>query len=296
MYLSDSLYVQYTFIFKSRFKMKKTAFFLIGMASMGCTTAWASDSENTFNSALNQRFTVYGGAQFYQAEGDFSSTKDGWPKYTVDLDDLGLDENEISPIFGAIFNLGKRWTLRFDYFGYHDDANTTAEFDFIFDDETVTAGADIDSSLDLDLYVINIAYNFYSTERAYFGVGLGVHIADIDLQVSGEGTSQGVVIGDESERINYTAPLPNLYIGGAYAFTETLLMKYSAGWMSLQYNDYDGELLFGNVALEYWPYEHAGLGIGYRYTKVDIDYDPGKKKEKYDVKLPGPMVYAVFGF
>lgn len=274
--------------------MKKTEVFLVVMVSMGCTTAWAGDK--IFNSALNQRLSVYGGAQLYQAEGDFSSTNDGSPKFTIDLDDLGLDENEISPVFGAIYNFGKRWTLRFDYFGYHDDAKTPAEFGFIFDDEIVTAGAYLDSSLDLDIYVANIAYNFYNTERAYFGVGLGVHLADIDLQISSESTAHGVVVGDDSERINYTAPLPNLYVGGAYAFTETLLLRYSAGWMSLEYGDYDGELLFGNAALEYWPFEHAGFGIGYRYTKVKIDYDPGDKKEDYNIKLPGPMVYAAFGF
>jgi hypothetical protein len=43
------------------------------------------------------------------------------------LDDLDLDENQISPIAGAIFNFGERWSLRLDYFGFHDDAKKTAE-------------------------------------------------------------------------------------------------------------------------------------------------------------------------
>ena len=194
--------------------MKKLWFYLFVGAWLGCTGAWAS--EQNFNSVLHHRFSFYGGAQFYQADGEFSSTKDGQPKYKVDLDDLGLDEDLATPIFGARYNFSRRWTLRFDYFGYHDDAKTTAAFDFDFGDEIVKAGAALDSSLDLDAYVINLAYNLYSTERAKFGVGLGVHIADIDLKISSQATLNGI--------------------------------------------------------------------------------DPGGKKEEYDVKLPGPLIYATFGF
>ena len=245
---------------------------------------------------MHHRFSVYGGAQLYQADGEFSSTKDGRPKTTLDLDDLGLDENLVTPVFGAHFNFGKKWTLRLDYFGYHDDAKTTAEFDFEFDDEVVTVGAKLDSSLDLDVYVINLAYNLYSTERAKFGVGLGVHLADIDLKISSQATVGGIVQPEQEDSIDYTAPLPNLYVAGAYAFTDRFLLRYGGGWMSLNYSDYDGQLFFANAALEYWPFQHAGLGVGYRYIKVDIDYDPGHKKEEYDVRLPGPMIYAIFGF
>ncbi|MDX2511994.1 MAG: hypothetical protein QNK25_08110 [Desulfobacterales bacterium] len=267
---------------------------LVVLAMLVSTSAWAS--EETFNSVLNQHFGVYGGAQLYQADGEFSSTKDGRPKTTVDLDDLGLDEDEITPVFGAFVNFGKRWTLRFDYYGYHEDAKKTAEFDFDFDDEIVTAGARLDTSLDLDVYVVNLAYNLYATERAKFGVGLGAHIADIDLKIASQITLGGGAIFEQEDSLNYTAPLPNIYVGGAYAFTDKCLFRYSGGWMSLSYGDYDGDLITGTAVLEYWPFQHAGLGIGYRYVKVKVDYDPGHKKENYDVELPGPVVYAIFGF
>ena len=64
---------------------------------------------------------------------------------------------------------GRRLTLRFDYFGYHDDASATADFSFDFDDDTFPENADLDSNLDLDLYVINLSYNFIRTDRASFG-------------------------------------------------------------------------------------------------------------------------------
>ena len=75
-----------------------------------------------------------------------------------------------------------------------------------------------------------------------------------------------------------------------------LLFNYGGGWMSLSYDDYDGELIFARGALEYWPFEHVGLGAGYSYISADVDRDTGKKKENYDVEMPGPIFYLTVGF
>jgi len=64
----------------------------------------AGAAEETSNNVLDKRFTFYGGAQFYQADGEFRSTKDGEPKISIDLDDLGLNDDNISPAIGAIIN------------------------------------------------------------------------------------------------------------------------------------------------------------------------------------------------
>ena len=58
---------------------------------LGFTAAWAD--EQTANNVLDKRVTFYGGVSISQAEGEFSSTKDGRPEIEVDLDDLDLEEN-----------------------------------------------------------------------------------------------------------------------------------------------------------------------------------------------------------
>ena len=261
---------------------------------LGFSDAWAS--EDTFKSPLDHRLTVFGGIQVYQAEGDFRSTREGQPSIEIDMDDLNLDQNAISPIAGVIFNFGKRWNLRLDYFGYHDDAKSTAEFDFDFDDLDVPDGARVDSSLDLDVISANLAFNFYHSERARFGVGIGLHAADIDLEVSAKVTVAGEEKSLGKGEADLLAPVPNLYAYGGYAFTESFIFRYGGGWMSMSYGDYDGSLILANAFLEYWPFQHFGFGAGYRYVAADIEYDPGNKVEEYDVKLPGPAAYVTFGF
>ncbi len=132
--------------------MKVLCFCMVIFCCLGFTNAWAA--EETSNNLLDKRITFYGGVQLYQVEGEFSSVRAGRPDVDVDLDDLGLDENAVSPSVGAIINFwGRRLTLRLDYFGDHDDGTKTADFEFEFDGVTYPIGARLDTNLDLDLYV-----------------------------------------------------------------------------------------------------------------------------------------------
>jgi len=258
------------------------------------TNVWAG--EKAPKSVLDRGIVLYGGIQFYQADGEFGSVKEGRPDVEADMNDLGLDETAVSPIMGGTINFGKRWTLRLDYFGYHDKGKRTADYEFDFDGITFPVGARLDSSIDIDLYVANLSYNFIRTERARFGVGVGVHVADFDLKVSGKvyagNTERDKGIGDEE----LLAPLPNIYVMGAYSFTDRFLVRAGGGGMSLNSGDWDGSLYFVNAFVEYWPFRYAGIGTGYRYISVDIEYEPGHKKETYDVDLPGPVFYVTVSF
>ncbi len=261
------------------------------MVCLGFTSAWAEGQP--VNRGMWKSFTLYGGAQFYEADGEFTNTVEGEDDISVDMGDLGLDETQISPVAGAIANFwSRRLTLRFDYFGYHDDANARADFEFDWDGETIPVGAELDSNLDLDIYVLNLSYNFIRSDRAQLGVGLGIHLADVDISVTGTVGGSVVASGDA----DVLAPLPNFYLTGAYALTDNILARAAAGGFSLSYGDWDGRLLFVNLFIEYWPWEHVGFGAGYRYVDAHVEYDPGHKIEEYDFTLPGPMLYMAVGF
>ncbi len=64
----------------------------------------------------------------------------------------------------------------------------------------------------------------------------------------------------------------------------------------MSYDEWEGSYVFANAFLEYWPFKYAGFGAGYRYVHADIEYNSGEMTEKYDVKLPGPYLYVIFGF
>jgi hypothetical protein len=268
-----------------------------GLVLLSCLCAsglWADDG--TSNRVLDKRFILYGGAQFYNAEGTLRSVERFQPDRGVELSDLGLEDNTTSPVIGATLRIGQRWRLRLDYFRYSDDARRRVLTAFPFDGRFVPAGALVDSDLTMDVYAANLAYDFIQSERARFGLGLGVHAADLDMSVGIRARVPGsrLAFGGGDEAL--LAPVPNLYANGAYAFTDNLLLRYGAAWMDLTYDDYDGELLSAQAFLEYWPFRNAGIGAGYRHVSIDVRHSSGTKREEYDLTLPGPMVYLTLGF
>jgi hypothetical protein len=106
----------------------------------------------------------------------------------------------------------------------------------------------------------------------------------------------GTVIPLGSGGADLLAPLPNLYITGAYSFSDRFLLRYGGGGISLAYGDWDGSLVFLNGFLEYWPFKYVGFGAGYRYLSADVTYDGNSREEEYDFTLPGPLVYVAAGF
>jgi hypothetical protein len=272
-------------------------FVMVFLACMFCSSAWATEEQTVevLDKSID-RYLIYGGLMYYDVDGTFSSTKKGRRKVELDMDDLGLDQTEWAYTFGAKINITKRLVLSLDYFGYHQDATRKADFAFNYEDAVIDVGARVDSNLDMDVYVVNLGYALVHTDRVRFGLGFGAHVADLSLKISGKVrvNEEEIELGEGSEQV--LAPAPDLYAFGAIALTDRLALRVSGGWMSLSYQDYSGSLLFANALLEYWPFKHVGIGGGYRYLHADIEYETDKKKEEYDVKFPGPLVFLIVGF
>jgi len=88
---------------------------------------------------------------------------------------------------------------------------------FEFDDVLIPLEATVDSKFDIDLYVVNLSYDIYQTNRDQISLGLGAHIADLDLKIAGTLRSGDntvpLEVGDES----ILAPRPNLFVASTYA-------------------------------------------------------------------------------
>ena len=276
--------------------MKTFLISLIFLFGIGSTVCFA-DSEAR-NPYLYERFTLKGGILHHSADGEFSSKKDGKKKVEVDLDDLGLDEKESTPSISARLRLSKRFSVDVGYFGYHESGKNRSKFGYDFGDITIPINAITDSEIDLDVYYVNLGYSVYSSGNTEAGIGLGVHGADFSLQISAEterlGPIEPVYLGKETEDL--FAPLPNLYFFASRALKDNILLHLNGGWMSLTYDDYDGNLFFARALVDYRFKKNFGIGGGYSYYDFDVEYDPGGKVETYDVQFHGPVAYLILGF
>ncbi|MEZ5559775.1 MAG: hypothetical protein R3E86_14685 [Pseudomonadales bacterium] len=239
-----------------------------------------------------ERFSLTAGALSVNADAEFSSVRPGRPDLGVRLDDLGADDADKSFIGSVLWNMGDRWVLRLDTFGFNSSGANIAERDFTYDDTTVTVGMRVEGGLDIDIYMVNLGYRFIDNEQWEMGAGLGVHYIRLDFAFEATLSANGdnvVVVGEEETKEEF--PVPNLYAWTEYRFNDSLALAVNGGWLSATYGDYDGELYFLRAALEFDFSDRFGVGAGYWVSDFDVERSKSSTTERYHVDLPGPYVY-----
>ncbi|MEN8133757.1 MAG: hypothetical protein ABFS45_27100 [Pseudomonadota bacterium] len=271
---------------------------LLGLffGSILSTTVYAAGG--AVNPILDDSFTFKLGASWLEAEGTFSSTRDGEPTDKLSTGDLNIDDSNTQPAFAFRWRFADRWRLTFDYLGLDNDGNVRKEFDdFEFGNIKASGFLAVDTEFKTDFYIAQAGYSFLKNERAELGIGGGVHVVRFDtkLKVSGgiTGIGSGIV---QADSVNLTAPLPNLLGFGTYAFTPKLSVDGSVGWFSLDYSDYSGDLLALSANLDYRVTKHIGVGVGYNYFDMDLTIDKSNRKDKYELDYKGPVIYVSAGF
>lgn len=250
-----------------------------------------------FHPSHGSPFSVSAGAAWFHVDAKMSKWTEGEEEEEViDLDRLGVDNTDTSPYLTFDWRVSPRWVLAADYFRLDVSGGRRVDFDFEFGDLVVPIGAAVDSVLKLDFYVFSAAYSFQRSERAEFGFGLGVHGVDLTYELYAD-TRIGdatVILGEEDD--NFLAPLPNLYIHGSYAFTPELVARIESGWLSLTYDDYDGDLLTLHGQLAYWWTDRFAIGAGYSFIDLDVVRDRGTRREHYDIYMNGPRAFVTYTF
>ena len=78
--------------------------------------------------------------------------------------------------------------------------------------------------------------------------------------------------------------------------TDKLALRGSVGWLGIEYDKYDFELITAQIAAEYWFNDRFALGAGYNFIDLDLDVTNNDYKETFDFRLGGPIIYGSLGF
>ena len=95
----------------------------------------------------------------------------------------------------------------------------------------------------------------------------------------------------------FITPVPNLRLIGIYALGTKISLQASAGWLSMSYEDWDGDFLYIRGLLEYRLTDRWGAGIGYQWTELDLEHNRSNGDfEEYDFELNGIQGYISYSF
>lgn len=247
--------------------------------------------------SLQDTHTFRAGAYYQDIDIDAAITRKPFEEVEINFDKvLGMDDNATSLFAAYSWRFNEKWSLGLHYSNMSTDGSQVSSRDFVWDGQEYKAGVRIDSDFELDTYLATANYSFARTDDFEWGVGLGLHAFDID-------TSLDVEVGIEDElarggRSNseVLAPLPNLRAYGTWAITPKWEVNLDLGWLSLTYDDFDGDYLFFHARTEYRFTERFGVGLSFQVAEIDVEVEKRRGDDKYDIDLFGPSLYLIYGF
>jgi hypothetical protein len=259
----------------------------------------AAESEK-LHPYLSRKHMFWVGAYYQEAEAEMRESVDPLPQIAVNLGHLGVDDTDTTWYVEYRGRFWDRWGIVASAQNFSSQGTLINGREFNFDRVTFPVGARLHSELDVDTSVFDFVYEAYQSDRAEFAVGLGIHAFEFDARITGTVNLGDGPFGREAERSvgasDLLAPLPNIRMSGFYAFSSRWSVGGSIGWLSANYDEWDGSFVYLNARMHLLVTERLGVGVGYQFTDVDVTRERRRQESEYDIEFSGPTLHVTFGF
>jgi len=227
--------------------------------------AGAVEPLDTFSARLGGYVTQFNTE--VRADGE---TDQGTP---VDLRrDLGLDSDNIIANMGLSWRPWRNHEFGLDYHTQTADRTNVLASSFQFEDTLYEAQSTVRADSDIDTYEAYYVWWAANHERWAIGPRVGLVWYRVKLGLSLEVDSNGNQIdGAVSNSVSTDLPAPTIGGSWRWAFAEHWRMSADAGYFSMNVNEIDGNVYFGRVGVEWFPWERSGFVLDYTTSKIKVD-------------------------
>jgi hypothetical protein len=213
---------------------------------------------------------------------------------TIDMEkDLGFSSDRNTFLGGIDWRISRRSKLSFSYFSLSRSASKTIDKDITFNDTTYKANATIVSNFNTNIYVISYGYAFVSQPTYEIGASVGAHVlsGDMSMAITAAGGS-----GQKKTEYNMNAPLPDLGIWGGVAFSKKLAFNASVGWLNVNVDPVNVNIVAYNFELRYKLAQQIHLMAGYSGLNFNLNVDSDDTNGYLKWKYNGPSFAVCYAF
>ncbi|PNU04160.1 hypothetical protein A8V01_05240 [Novosphingobium guangzhouense] len=214
----------------------------------------------------------------------------------IDLErDLDLDGKEVLPAVSAGARFG-RVVVGADFFRLKRSGSVGLAREIEFDGTTYPVNARVDSGFSSDVYRLTVGYAFVSQPDLEIGAALGLHATNFRVSLSGEASAGGEGVEVTARRKEVLAPLPTIGLFATWQPAPRVELTGRVDYLSLKISDYDGKLLNLQAGAAYRLFEHASLGLAYRYVdyRLGVEKDSWSGRVRYKLRGPALILQASF--
>lgn len=239
--------------------------------------------------SFDDTFMVGIGAFYAKASTNASYNSDLGIGTNVNFEDmLGLEDRANVGLLDFRWQFAEKWALSAEYFDLRRTGSKTLQEDIKWGDEVYTFGTKVDSKFNIWDTRAMVDWSFYKRQDAAVGVGLGLHIMALSASINGTGF--------DKEEADVLAPLPVVSAHARLAMSDAWALAMRVDWLSVNYQEYSGDLRSTGIDVLYQPFRHVGFGMGYRSLQLDVKIDGNDWKGRADMSFTGPsaQIYVTF--
>jgi len=237
------------------------------------------------------------GASYQKADSELRASVQGLPELGLKLDDLGIDDTDTSWALEYRWRFAEKWMFVGMAYTFEQSGGLRTKRDFNFGGVEFEAGASVDTSIEVDTYILDVLYSVYKTDRSEIMLGGGLHVLDLATEIKAR-----AFVGDQERRggagvDDILAPLPNLRMQGFYAINDKWGLGVNLGWLSANYDDYEGSFAYVHARANYAFGERLSASLGYQYTDFELEREKSRtESSEYNVQFNGPTAALTYRF
>ncbi|MFN0058273.1 MAG: hypothetical protein ACKVX7_07425 [Planctomycetota bacterium] len=256
---------------------------LLGSALVVCASGCATITDS-------RTFAARGAYWRPQLDGDVRVGTSTITGTDIDVEDVLQLGDEETVLYGAELRYGA-FGIDASYFALSEDGTSLLQQTISFNGQTYSVGANLDSSVDLNLATAHLRWGWLGIGPLCVGAKLGANYLDVDTRLSDD--LSGITVSEARDEV---FPV----VGGFATFDLGVLGDSLRVIADLDVTGFGGEVkdteghFLDAIARVGLQTSALSFGVGYRH--LDIALEQSDRNLETDVQLSGPMVYLEIAF
>ena len=206
--------------------------------------------------------------------------------------DLGLDDTTTRIMAEGYWRFFKKHKLTFSYFNLDRSGDSSSTVNIRFGDNTFQADLPLQAFLDIEVFNLGYSYSVLFDEKKELAFGLALSFQDIGIGLRGTVAGQPLEFG-ETESV--LAPLPTFTGRFAYAITPKWIVSTNIGYFTIDLgsagDELSGDVIAGNVGVNWQLLQHFNLGLLYQWFDVDVKTERKQRQSSIEYTYNGPVLF-----
>lgn len=206
-----------------------------------------------------------------------------------------------TPLYN-LANVGLTWRplenheFGVSYYTKNADKTQVIPADFDFNGTHYETNSTVRATVDVDSYEAYYIWWAASHEKWSLGPRLGLVWYSIDLGLAAQLDADGAPVRGVSDSVSADLPTPTLGGSWRWALAKDWRLTADAGYFATNIDNIDGDVYFGRVGLEWFPWQHSGFLLDYTTNRVKVDVNKSRFRGNLDFNDNGLRLGYIYRF